>query len=484
MFKYHYKLPFVENWHHGYISEAMHETQNGNITRGIINIPPSYGKTESTVKMGSSWMMGHNPSLKVIHTSYSSELSTKNSYQTRDLVSSQSYKNIFPNTIISKDQDQKHFWETTAKGGMFATGTGGAVTGFHSHGIFIDDPTKAIEAHSKSAQNEAIDYLEGSLYSRLQDKKNGFIWLIMQRLDPNDLTGHLLEQGDWFHLNLKALESRPIVYDLGRFHYEREANEPLWEDYEDYDGLKIQEKAMGSKFASQYLQDPETLIGDFYTDDDFTIIGEFDIPQNENLYTIIDPAMSTKKTADNRAIVTVGKSIDKQKLELIIVHDVKYGTWTMSDFIENIIDTMIQYPSSAFFIELSGGGILVHQELSKEIIRKNVILKEQKREVIKNRVVTYSPKRAIKKNEKLQAMQPYFKSHQIKFKRGASGIDQLKKELRSFNPNKDSPKDDCMECLAESITNEKIIGKKPKKIKQKIARRHELRSSSSTVWRI
>jgi len=484
MFKHYYKQPFIENWHHGYISEAIHEIEKGNITRLILNIPPSYGKTELTVKMGSSWILGNTPSKKFIHTSYSSELSIKNSSQTRDLVDNEIYKTLFPSVSISKSQDQKHYWETTSRGGMFATGTGGAVTGFHSHGIWIDDPTKAIEANSISALNESVDYLEGSLYSRLQDKKNGFIVLIMQRLNPKDLAGVLLEQGGWEHINLKALESRPKIYEMGNFKYEREPNEPLWEEYEDYELLKQQEKNMGVKFASQYQQDPEVLIGDFYTDDDFTEISDFDIPKDEYKYIVIDPAMSTKNTADNRAIVTVGKSIDERKLELVVVHDVFYGTWVLSEFVDRIIETMVTYPDATVFLELSGGGILVNQELSKEIIRRNVELKEKSKPTIKNKIVTYAPKRTVKKNEKLQAMQPYFNAHQIKFRRNGHGIEQLKKELRSFDPNKDSPKDDCMECLAESITNEKMSGKKPPKEKQSISQRAKLRQNNSKLWRI
>ena len=475
MFKHYYKQSFIENWHHGYISESIHEIEKGNIKRIIYNIPPSYGKTESTVKMGSSWMIGKKPSRKFIHTSYSAELSTKNSFQTRSLINNDIYRTLFNQVQISKEQDQKHYWETTQNGGMFATGTGGAVTGFHCHGIWIDDPIKSIEANSIAALTESIEYLEGSLYSRLQDKKNGFIGLIMQRQNTKDLTGHLLEQGGWVHLNLKALESRPIIYDMGAFSYKREANEPLWLEYEDYDDLKAQEKAMGTKFAAQYQQDPETLVGDFYTDDDFTEISDFDIPDNENKFIVIDPAMSTKKTADNRAIVTVGKSIDIKKLELIVVHDVYYGTWELAEFVDRIIDNMIAYPDATVYLELSGGGILVNQELAKEIIRKNIILKEQGKPTIKNRVITYSPKRTVKKNEKLQAMQPYFRTHQIKFRRGANGITQLKKELRSFDPLKDSPKDDCMECLAESVTNEKIIGKAPKKQSTSISQRAKKR---------
>ncbi len=440
--------------------------------------------TELTIKQGSSWMLGQTAWKKFIHTSYSSELSTKNSFQTRELVDNEIYRQLFPKVSISKAQDQKHYWETNHRGGMFATGTGGAVTGFHAHGIWIDDPTKAIEAHSQAALTESIDYLEGSLYSRLQDKRKGFIVLIMQRLNPKDLAGRLLEQGGWEHICLKALESRPVVYDMGKFHYERVANEPLWIEYEDYDLLMQQQQAMGVQFSSQYQQDPETVVGDFYTDEDFSEIGEFDIPEHEKKYIIIDPAMSTKNTADNRAVVVTGKSIDEKKMELITVHDVFFGTWELSVFVEYIIDAMIKYPDAMVLLELSGGGILVNQELSKEIVRKNLILKERSKPTIKNRIETFAPKRSVKKNEKLQAMQPYFRSHQIKFKRGAAGLDQLKKELRSFDPAKDSPKDDCMECLAESITNERCKARGSKKKEKPMTKLQKRAIRSNKMWRI
>jgi len=104
---------------------------------------------------------------------------------------------------------------------------------------------------------------------------------------------------------------------------------------------------------------------------------------------------------------------------------------------------------------------------------------------MKNRINELSAKKnGASKNQIIEALEPYFVVGQIKFKRGANGIDQLKRELKSFDPAKDSPKDDCMECLAIAVTNPDIkAGKKSKPKKTKIKPRGKV-SMQNGNWRI
>ncbi len=82
---------------------------------------------------------------------------------------------------------------TTRQGYRLATSTGGVLTGRGADLILIDDPLKPDEALSEAQRQACNEWYDHTLYSRLNDKRNGVI-IIMQRLHEDDLVGHVLGQ--------------------------------------------------------------------------------------------------------------------------------------------------------------------------------------------------------------------------------------------------------------------------------------------------
>lgn len=82
-FKYYYDMPFLDNWHYGYLCGILQEVLKGNILNVMISMPPSYGKTEVVARSFIPFALGHHPNMKFIYSSYGDELSKSVSVETR-----------------------------------------------------------------------------------------------------------------------------------------------------------------------------------------------------------------------------------------------------------------------------------------------------------------------------------------------------------------------------------------------------------------
>jgi hypothetical protein len=195
--------PFVPNWHHKAIAHQLEQIEGGETTRLIVNLPPRSGKSICVSVAYVAWLLGHDPTLRVIVVSYSNELAGDLHRQFRMVLEADWYQRLFADTILSKDTGLEAV--TTVNGGRYATSTEGSLTGRGADLIIIDDPHKAEEAQSEKALAQVWEWYSGTLVHRLNDQRTGKIILVMQRLHPDDLAGHLLANGGWTHLNLPAL---------------------------------------------------------------------------------------------------------------------------------------------------------------------------------------------------------------------------------------------------------------------------------------
>jgi predicted phage terminase large subunit-like protein len=135
---------------------------------------------------------------------------------------------------------------------------GGTLTGRGGDIIILDDPIKPEDAMSDTVRNQVNEWYRSTLASRLNDKANGAIILVMQRLHEDDLAGRLLETGDWHQLCLPAIAVADAMIPLtrGRMHKRREGDvlHPERESYADLMAMKASQGSM--LFAAQYQQQP------------------------------------------------------------------------------------------------------------------------------------------------------------------------------------------------------------------------------------
>ena len=155
--------------------------------------------------------MGRNPDKSIIATSYGQELASDFGRKVRNQIIDPSYKSVF-NVGIAEDSAAVDKFNLSApnRGGYFAVGVGGAITGRGANCLILDDPIKAREdADSEASRRRLRDWYTSVAYTRLMD--NGSIVVCQTRWHTDDITGWLLKEHKhekWVVLNLPAINSR------------------------------------------------------------------------------------------------------------------------------------------------------------------------------------------------------------------------------------------------------------------------------------
>lgn len=250
--------PFVCSWHVQAICHALEKVARGETKRLIVTVPPRHGKSICAAVALPAWMLGQSPSLKVMVASYGGDLAAKHARDFRTVLTDPWYGRLFPQTRLEAGGNRVDEQITTQQGGRKAVSLAGAATGFGADLIIVDDLMKAADASSAAERQRVRDCYEQTLLSRLNNKSEGRVILIQQRLHEDDLPGYLLESGQFDHLNLRAIatEDEQIAIGPGRLH-SRHRGEALCPEREPLETLERLRREMGaSVFSAQYQQDP------------------------------------------------------------------------------------------------------------------------------------------------------------------------------------------------------------------------------------
>lgn len=249
----------VPDWYLQAIAYQLDRVRRGEVRRLIINLPPRSLKSLMTSVAFPAFLLGHDPTRRIICASYGSDLAYKFSNDFRVTLNSNWYRSLFPNTKISRTKDSESEVALTGHGFRLATSVSGTLTGRGGDTIIVDDPLKPVDALSQPRRDAVNEWFANTLLSRLDSKLDGVIIVVMQRVHMDDLTGFLLCQSDeWEVLSLPAIaeSDEEISIAPGRFHRRRigDVLSPTREPPETLEGIKHQ---LGSDvFSAQYQQAP------------------------------------------------------------------------------------------------------------------------------------------------------------------------------------------------------------------------------------
>lgn len=226
--------PYIDNWHIGVICEQLEAVWKCQINDLLINMPPRHMKSITVAVMFPAYVWAFEPSLRWLYSSYAHSLSIRDSIKMRRLIESPWYQARWGDKFqLTSDQNQKIKFENDKAGYRMATSVGGSNTGEGGDIIVVDDPHNVEQRESDTMREGAIDWWSNVMSTRTNDPHKRRRVVVMQRVHEKDLSGHLLDQGGWHHLNLPAeYEGGKCIVQGCAFHWDKdprtEEGEPLW----------------------------------------------------------------------------------------------------------------------------------------------------------------------------------------------------------------------------------------------------------------
>lgn len=343
---------FIGGRHHRIMAKAFERVAAGECKRLIINMPPRHTKSEFASYLLPAWFLGKFPNKKVIQASNTGELAVGFGRKVRNLVDSETYKDIFPNLQLQADSKAAGRWNTSKGGDYFAIGVGGTVTGKGAHLLIIDDPHSeqeaALAATNPDVYDKVTEWYTSGPRQRLQP--GGAIVIVMTRWAQRDLTGQVL----------KAAAARGgEQWEVIEFPAIMPSGKPLWPEFWSLQELEaLREELPNAKWQAQYQQNPIGNESAIIKRDWWQWWEEEDPPQCEFILQSWDTAFEKTQRSDYSASTTWGvfnNPKDGNRPNLILLNTYKKRV-EFPELKRDVLEQYQDYEPDALIVEKKASG--------------------------------------------------------------------------------------------------------------------------------
>ena len=289
--------------HHKRLAKIFQDVIDGKKKRVIINIAPRMGKSEFSSYLFPAFFLGKYPEKKIIMGTHTASLSEDFGRRVRNLIDSDEYKEVFPDTVVADDQKAAGKWSTGAGGQYYAAGVGGALAGRGADLFVIDDPhsEQDVKTNSRLAFDTAWSWFQTGPLQRLMP--GGAIIIIMTRWSLLDLTGRLIDY------QIKNPDTIPWeIVELPAILNEGSDDEKsLWPAQWPLAALKNTKASLDPRFwNAQYMQKPTADSAAKIKRSDWQMWEHSDPPSCDYVIQSWDTAHETKNDSDYSACTTWG----------------------------------------------------------------------------------------------------------------------------------------------------------------------------------
>ena len=414
---------FIAGRHHLIIAEKLERVARGELKRLIINMAPRHTKSEFASFLFPAWMMGRNPSMKIIQATHTTDLAVNFGRKTKNLIDSDEYKEIFPSVKLAADSKASGRWDTSSGGMYYAVGVGSNLAGRGGDLVIIDDPHSEQTAMSVNGFDDAWDWYTGGPRQRLQP--GGSIVLVQTRWSEKDMTGQLL----------RAMAKDPLAdqWEVVELPAIFEDGTPCWPEFWGLDDLTAVRASIPlSKWNAQYQQNPTGEENAIIKREWWKKWEKESVPNLEYVIQSYDTAFSKRETADYSAITTWGVFYPNESgAPNLILLDSKKGRWEFPELKQIAFEEFKFWDPDTVIVEAKASGLPLTHEL------RNVGIP----------VVNFTPSKGNDKVTRVHAVSPLFEAGMV-WAPDKKFADELIEEVAAF-PNGEY--DDLVDSMTQAL---------------------------------
>jgi len=245
----------VVPWSARVLGSSLARCLQGGRRRLIVNMPPRTLKSSYASVALPAYALAVRPELKIICIAGHRGLANDHHAKTLALMTHPSYRALFPHVKTTSTASKICLPHGGSRSASTPTGP---LTGRGADLVIIDDPQKTDESEDPRKSDSIRRWYDRNIYQRLDSKPESTVVLVMQRLAQDDLTAHLLANGNWELLCLPAVAMRDERFD-GVFgnRIVRRRGEALNPARDSLIELRAALMEVGAReFMAQYQQDP------------------------------------------------------------------------------------------------------------------------------------------------------------------------------------------------------------------------------------
>lgn len=355
----HYVYPgFKEGPHHRHMRPLLHELRDGTKPRLTVSMPPRFGKSETIAYLFVSWYLGHNPHHQIMMVTHTADLSADFGRKVRNMLDSDIYHEIFPDTVVARDKSAASNWSTTKGGKYLAIGIGANVAG-HGADLLIGDDLVSEQAVLASDPDktfaQAWEYMQVGPLQRLMP--GGRIIMIGTRWGKKDPIGRALA---WAQNNPDSLPWHEV-----RFPALMPSGKSLWPEQWPVDQLLAKKAGMFPQFwAAQYMQEPTSEEGALVKREWWQVWPKEKPPPCDIVLHSWDTAHETKTASDPSAVMCWGIFFNEEsENDEIILLDAWQGRKTFPELKRFALEYYQEWEPDMVLIEKKAAGAPLIQEL-------------------------------------------------------------------------------------------------------------------------